>query len=340
MPKVLAQKEVREMARTSRKEWIKPEIFQEKEYKVGFYLRVSAEEGNPEENSLKNQADLLEDALSKLEVCRLVKCYEDNGYSGTNFKRPAFVDMMKDVKKDVINTIMVKDLSRFGRNYVGVGDYLERIFPMRQVRFISVNDGLDTLTNKTTDQLIFHLLNITNEIYAKDISSKIGPVLQGKQIRGEFLGPWPLYGYLRDPKNPKKLIIDPETAPVVQRIFQEKVQGKTSVNILNALKNESILSPSAYRSEKGLCRHEKYKNAPWNLQNIQNILQNQKYLGHTIGGKKRSSLIRQEKNKIIPKSQWIVVKNTHEAIISEEMFQKAQEILEETRKRRGKAGSL
>lgn len=326
------------MARKTRKEWRKPEILTEKLYKVGFYLRVSAEEDNPEENSLKNQADLLQDSLSKLHDCRLVKCYQDNGYSGTNFNRPGFTAMMEDVKKDVINTVIVKDLSRFGRNYVQVGEYLERTFPLLHVRFISINDGLDTLTNKTTDQLIFHLLNITNEIYAKDISAKIGPVLRRKQIRGEFLGPWPLYGYLRDPENPKKLIIDPETAHVVQRIFQEKAQGKTSITILNALKKEGILSPSAYRSEKGLCRHEKFKNAPWNLQNIQNILQNQKYLGHIIGGKKRNSLIHQEKNKIIPESQWIVVKNTHKAIITEELFQKVQEILEETRKRKGKAG--
>ncbi len=321
------------MARTKRK--INP-LVQETEstasakkiYKTAAYVRLSVEDsGKPGADTIEGQKTLLTSFIESKSDMELVSLFCDNGRTGTDFDRPQFEKMMEEVRKGRINCIVVKDLSRFGRNYKETGNYLERIFPFLGVRFIAVNDNFDTLTaERTQDGYIVPLKNLINEVYSKDISKKIDAALTVKQQRGEFIGAWAPYGYRKDPNDKHHLVINEETAPTVQQIFRWRVEGLSVVQIGRRLNDAGILSPSAYLYETGEVRTEKYKGVLWHTQIIKSILAHPVYIGHMVQGRKKQSFYEGKRQTAVGKENWIIVRNTHEPIIDNETYEAVQAI--------------
>ncbi len=321
------------MARTKRK--INP-LVQETEstapakkiYKTAAYVRLSVEDsGKPGADTIEGQKALLTSFIESKTDMELVSLFCDNGRTGTDFDRPQFEKMMEEVRKGRINCIVVKDLSRFGRNYKETGNYLERIFPFLGVRFIAVNDNFDTLTaERTQDGYIVPLKNLINEVYSKDISKKIDAALTVKQQRGEFIGAWAPYGYRKDPNDKHHLVINEEIAPTVQQIFRWRVEGLSVVQIGRRLNDAGILSPSAYLYETGEVKTEKYKGVPWHTQVLKNLLSHPVYIGHMVQGRKKQSFYEGKRQIAVDKENWIIVRNTHEPIIDNETYEAVQAI--------------
>lgn len=256
----------------------------------------------------------------------LISVYIDNGESGVNFHRSDFERLLEDVRTGKINCIIVKDLSRFGRNYIETGEYLEQVFPFLGVRFIAVNDGYDSIQPEAADLLQVHLKNLINDVYARDISRKVCPVLQMKQKRGEFLGTWAPYGYRKDDKDRHQLAVEEDTAPVVRMMFDWRLAGWTYRKIVQELIARKLPSPSRYRCQKGIIKDQKLAAAGWNPTTVSRILANQVYLGHMIQGKKRAALWNHQPPAVVPEEDWIIVPNTHPAIIEEAMFRAVQAV--------------
>ena len=234
---------------------------------------------------------------------------------------------MDAVKRGEVDCIVVKDLSRFGRNYKETGNYLERIFPFLGVRFIAVNDGFDTLTaQRGADGYLVPLKNLINEVYSKDISKKSGSALAAKQKNGDFIGAWAPYGYRKQPDNPRKLEPDETMAPVVRQIFRWRAEGVSVTQIARRLNDEGVPSPSAYLYNTGVCKTEKYNGVIWYVQTVKNILSRQVYIGHMVQGTKRQSFYENRGQYMKPREDWIVVENTHEPLIDRETFDKVQEL--------------
>lgn len=299
----------------------------ERHYKTALYIRLSILDGGRDgSDTVKTQEVLLRKFIEGKPQFSLVDIYVDNGESGVSFKRNEFGRMMGDIKKGKVDCIIVKDLSRFGRNYIEAGEYLEEIFPLLGIRFIAVNDCYDSEASKAGDFWELHLRNLVNDIYARDISHKICPVLRAKQERGEFIGSWAAYGYLKSEKDKHKLAVDRETAPVVQKIFQWRLWGMSYGRIIGNLTRLEIPSPGRYRYEKGLNKDNKMAEALWKSAAVGRILANPVYLGHMVQGRRQAALWKGEVQRTMPEKQWIVAKNTHEAIVSEEDFKKVQEM--------------
>lgn len=319
------------MARTKRK--INP-LIQEAEnpaptkkiYNAAAYVRLSVEDsGKPGADTIEGQKTLLTSFIEAQTDMELVALFCDNGRTGTDFDRPQFEKMMEEVRKGRVDCIVVKDLSRFGRNYKETGNYLERIFPFLGVRFIAVNDNFDTLTaERTQEGYIVPLKNLINEVYSKDISKKIDAALTTKQRNGEFIGAWAPYGYRKDPANKHHLIINEETAPTVRQIFKWRSEGVSVVQIGRRLNDAGILSPSAYLYETGAVKTEKYKGVPWRTQVLKNLLSHPVYIGHMVQGRKKQSFYEGKRQTYVDAADWIVVCNTHEPIIDEEIFEAVQ----------------
>lgn len=222
---------------------------------------------------------------------------------------------------------MVKDLSRFGRNYKEPGNYLERIFPFLGVRFIAVNDSFDTLTaERGVDGYLIPLKNLINEVYSKDISKKSGSALATKQKNGDFIGAWAPYGYRKCADNPHKLEPDEATAPFVRQIFKWRVEGMSVTKIAKQLNDSGIPSPSAYLYNTGICKTEKYNGVIWSIYIVKQILSRQVYIGHMVQGTKRQSFYENCGQYKKPKDEWVIVENTHEPIIDRKTFDKVQEL--------------
>lgn len=317
------------MARKSRKN--NKEIVKDKNicnrYNVGAYVRLSRIDNVKENNdSIQNQKNIILDYIKQNSEFNLFNIYEDTNFSGTNFNRDGFEMLIDDVKKGKINCIIVKDLSRFGRNYVECGNYLEKIFPFMNVRFIAINDNYDSIKEDSNDILLMHLKNIINDMYAKDISKKIQTALNQKRKDGLFIGAWASYGYLKDTNNKNKLIINEETACIVKHIFNLRLQGFSYSKIAITLNEKNILSPYAYLYKIGVLKNEKYKDKKWNVTNIKSILSNQVYIGNIVQGKKKTDLLTGKKYETVKSDDWIIVYGTHKPIISEDTFYKVQEI--------------
>ncbi|MFA9376115.1 MAG: recombinase family protein [Lachnotalea sp.] len=274
------------------------------------------------------QVCMLEEYVHKSEDMLLYKVYSDNGFTGTNFERPAFSKLIEDMKLGKFNTIVVKDGSRLGRNYLEAGAYMESVFPTYGIRFISVNDHYDSadLTCQK-DGISVPLKNIMNEQYSKDLSRKLTSAFRVKQMSGAFIGGLTTYGYRKNENDRNKLVVDKETAPIIRRIFQGKADGMSDGAIANELNEEGILSPFAYRYAKGLVRAEKYREMPWKRGTISQMLTNKMYIGHMVQGRHRQSLSMHEKKHTTPENEWIIVENTHEAIIDKEIFELVQKII-------------
>lgn len=293
------------------------------------YARLSVMETRDRKDSeaLSNQKDLLCGYIGQKPDLQLCGLYADNGETGTNFDRSGFQRLMADIQAGKISCIVVKDLSRFGRNCVETGDYLERVFPFLGVRFISISDGYDSAAANAGDMLAIALKNLVNEAYSMDISRKSGSVLREKQMRGEFIGAFAAYGYLRSPEDPHKIIVDPETAPIVREIFRRRAAGEEVRSIMRWLNSEGILSPCTYRYQAGICRDKRYADEqakPWKQWTLKYMLENPVYLGHMVQGRRRSQFYAGIPERRLPQSEWIIVENTHEPLIDREIFDRVQ----------------
>ncbi len=296
-------------------------------FNVAIYIRLSREDGDKEESdSVGNQRKLLTEYVSRHDNFILYDIYIDDGFTGTNFNRPAFQKMIADIEDKKVNCVVVKDLSRFGRDYIDTGRYLERIFPELGVRFISVSDNIDSI--KQAYDMLLPIKNIFNEQYARDISNKIQATVKSKQKAGEFIGAFTSYGYKKSSVNKNKLVIDEYASEVVKRIFAMYAQGIGKQSIAKQLNAEGILCPSEYKKLNG----ENYKNCNrlkttsyWTYSTINTMLHNEMYIGNMIQGKKHQRM--RGKQHKVDKENWVRVENTHEPIIDRDTWDKVQKLL-------------
>jgi site-specific DNA recombinase len=312
------------MARKSRKniEAVSDMIYAQPFYNVGAYIRLSVEGNKKKGDSLETQKSILKSYITLTPGLKLHDYYIDNGATGTNFERPAYKRMLADAENGVINCVIVKDLSRLGRNAIDTGYYIEKYLPSLKVRFIAINDGFDTNSVNPGDGIMLPLKNMINEAYALDIGRKIKAQQRQSMKEGEFVGARPPYGYLKSPDNCHKLIIDEETAPVVRQIFQWAYEQVGLNEITRRLNEAGILTPSHTKKASGLISHEKLigKNA-WQTRTVGKILSCEVYTGDLVQGKTKTVC---HKQTYADESNWIKVENTHEAIISREMFDAVQ----------------
>lgn len=301
-------------------------------YLCASYSRLSQDDGDKEEsNSIVNQKALIRDFMSEYPELQLVEEYADDGFSGVNFERPDFKRMMQDVKSQRINCIIVKDLSRFGRNYIETGKYLEQVFPFLGVRFIAINDSIDTSRAQSdAEQFILPFKNLFNDSYCKDISTKVRSQLAIKRKNGDFVGSFASYGYVKDPGNHNQLIIDPEAAEVVRSIFTWKIQGLSAERISDKLNSLGVLCPMEYKRLHGMKVSTNFRTndkAKWSPVSVLRILKNELYVGVTTQGKTTTPSYKIKRLVEKPESEWDRVEGTHEAIISQDVFDAVQMLL-------------
>lgn len=301
-------------------------------YKAAVYVRLSKDDRDKiESNSIINQKTIIYEYLKSKSDIIVVSERVDDGYSGTNFDRPAFKEMMKDVENGKINCIIVKDLSRFGRNYIDSGRYLEYDFPKMGVRFIAVTDTCDTgLTGDTSNSIMVPFKNVMNDLYCADISIKTKAILDSKRRKGDYVAAFAPYGYKKDENNKNKLIIDEYAADIVRNIFKYKLKGMSNTAIAKRLNKENILSPLEYKNSIGIKMNNNLKKneiALWCPEMIRKILQNPVYKGVLEQGKFTKINYRMKTLKKNDKSLWIIIENAHEPIIPEWMFDKVNNLM-------------
>lgn len=293
---------------------------------VGLYLRLSREDegslGSSE--SIQNQRELLA-SYAKAQGWVVVDSYADDGYSGTNFKRPAFLRLLHDIEARKINLVLTKDLSRLGRNYIETGQYLEVYFPAHRVRFIALSEGIDTAEPNSAALSMSPVTSVFNDFYARDISRKVRAALSVKRQRGEFIGASAPYGYCKNPENRHQLCIDAETAPLVRRIFQLYLGGLGLPSIAKQLTQEGILTPA---QRKGLPQKEPRLLGVWNESILRSILKNPSYIGNLAQNRSSSISYKLRKRVRIPEEDWCVVEGTHAPIVDPAEFQAVQRLLQ------------
>ncbi len=299
---------------------------------TALYCRLSRDDGTESEsNSIGNQKKLLSQKAKEMGLTD-TKYYVDDGYTGTNFNRPGFQQLIDDIEIGLVSAVMVKDLSRLGRDYVSVGNYTDSYFPEHNVRFIAVNDAIDSDEGESE---IAPFKNILNEMYARDISKKIRSSHRLRGSMGEPLSQ-PPYGYMKSPENKKKWIIDPEAATVVKSIFKMCLDGKGNETIARELQENEVLIPMAYWRSKGLNRGGKktqtnpYK---WCKTTVQKILSQQEYCGDIINFKTYSKSFKNKRRIENSKENWAVFKDVNEPIIDRETFETVQKFISKTKRR-------
>ena len=300
-------------------------------WQAALYIRLSRDDGDKlESNSVTNQREILREHLKLHPDISLHDIYIDDGWSGTNFDRPGFQRMMEDIYAGRVNCVIVKALSRFCRNASGGGQYIDNIFVRYRVRFIAINNGLDTASgsmNAATQLISVGMTNVINESVAATTSVNVRGTLNVNRQQGKFIGSFPTYGYLKDPKDHHKLIIDEETAPVVRLIFRRFLAGCSIMGIAKELNRMGIPNPSAYKRSKGLkYRHPagEKNDGLWPDSSVRRILRNEMYIGNMIQGKNTTISYKIRQCRSVPKADWFRVEGTHEAIIDRETFEKAQ----------------
>lgn len=305
---------------------------QNKIWNATLYLRLSRDDGDKEEsNSITGQRELLRDYISQRPEFREYAVRVDDGFSGSTFERPSFQKMIEDVKVGRTDCIIVKDLSRFGRNYLDAGEYIEKIFPFLGVRFIAVNDNYDSLGDKkASDDLIIPFKNLINEVYCRDISVKIRSQLEIKRKNGQFLGSFAAFGYLKDEQNKNKLVVDQYAADIVRDIFKWKLEGVSPQDIADALNKLGVLSPMEYKRSLGMKFTTSFKTnakAAWSAGTVIRVLKNPIYTGVLVQGKETTPSYKVHKRITKDESEWTVIENSHEAIISKIDFDSVQKVL-------------
>jgi len=306
-------------------------------YRVAMYLRLSQDDEKydkdfkAESNSISNQRLQIQDYIDKNEEMELAKEYVDDGYSGINFERPAFKEMMEDVITGSINCIVVKDLSRFGRDYIDSGRYLQRVFPSLDIRFIALNDNYDSFTASETEKnLVIPFKNFINDNYCRDTSAKVRSVCKVKRKQGQFISNYAPYGYEKDKEDKHKIVIDKEVEYVVRKIFSMKLEGYSSYSIAKHLNDNGIPSPMEHKKAKGI----RYKTgfstkavAKWDTPSVNRILINEIYIGTLQQGKREKINYKLDKVVSKNKSDWIEIEDNHEAIIDPHDFEIVQKLL-------------
>ena len=300
-------------------------------YIADAYYRLSRDDGDKiESDSIVNQKALVKEFLKVNPDIQIHEEKVDDGYTGVNFKRPAFISMMEDIKAGKVNCVIVKDLSRFGRNYIESGRYIEKIFPYLGVRFISITDNIDSISSlDSTTELMIPFKNLMNDAYCRDISIKVRSHLDIKRKNGQFIGSFAPYGYIKSPENKNQLIVDEQTANVVRRIFDWKLEGMSGGRIADKLNELGVPTPYQYKQmngEKFYCGYQKHTEMRWSAATVNHILRNEVYTGVLIQGKTYSPNYKVRKRMKKKESEWIRCENNHEPIITKEDFQLIREM--------------
>lgn len=312
-------------------------------YKAADYLRLSKEDGDfsfsnnkAESDSISSQRKIIQRFVAQQPDIELVAEFSDDGYSGTSFERPQFQKMMEAVKAGEINCIIVKDLSRFGREYIDAGRYIEKIFPQLGVRFIAVNDNYDSLNFSTSDSLIVPIKNFLNDSYCRDISIKVRSNFESRRRNGEFVSNYTPYGYLRSPNDKTQLVIDEAAGEVVRDIFRWKVEGMSPVTIAEKLNLRGVLSPSEHKRSIGI----NYKTAfqtnarsKWSPKTVIRILTNEVYTGVLVQGKRTTPNYKVKHTIVKDEQDWSRIENAHEPIIQVREFELVQKLMQEDSRR-------
>jgi len=295
-------------------------------YKTAIYSRLSVEDIRKKiSDSIGTQKAMLMAYMHSQPDMQLYDTYEDINYTGTNFNRPGFTRMIEDIQAGLVDCVLVKDLSRFGRSFEEMGHYLERVFPFLQVRFVAVNDKFDSLT-ATLDEsgLIVPIKNLMNEIYARDISKKVQSGFKAKQQRGEFCGSFAPYGYIKEGAS---LVIDDDAAKVVKQIFEWRIDGMGIAAIVQKLNGLNIHPPSKHRFSKGITKARKHEESLyWYSSAVKRILSNPVYTGSLAQGRYKSNFLSGGRPMEVEESEWLVIKGAHPSIIAEETFESVRQI--------------
>lgn len=304
-------------------------------YRAAIYVRLSKEDGDvadagkKESNSISNQKSLIRDFLKDKEDIEIVSERVDDGYSGSNFERPQFQLMMDDIKKGIVDCVVVKDLSRFGREYIDSGKYIERIFPALGVCFIAINDHIDSMDDGR-DDIVVPFKNLMNDAYCRDISIKIRSHLEVKRKNGDYIGAFTPYGYLKDENDKNRLIPDTYAAGIVKEIFRMKIGGMSQSAIAAYLNDHGVLSPMEYKHSLGIRIQDNFKTheqAEWSAMSVRRILENEVYLGTLVQGKHTTPNHKVKKLIDKPKEEWIRIERNHTPIIGERDFLLVQKLL-------------
>jgi len=292
---------------------------------AALYVRLSREdEGESVSRSIQNQKEFLIRKAQEIGISRY-RVFSDDGFSGGNYDRPAFRQMLSAIEAGEVNMVMTKDLSRLGRDYIQTGYYLEHYFPLKRVRYLSVLDGIDTEKDDTSNDMTpFRAL--MNDMYARDISRKIRSIKRSKQLQGKFIGAKALYGYRKDPLNPGHLVVDEEAANIVKKIYQWARMGLSCPEISRKLNEQGTVPPSVYAGLRGY--------ALWSSGRIYEMLRNSSYIGNMVQAKRERLSYKSSSCIARDPSQWIVIPGTHEALIDERTFAEVQQLLDQRRKTR------
>jgi DNA invertase Pin-like site-specific DNA recombinase len=298
---------------------------------IALYLRLSLEDNNHSESeSIANQRDLLYSYIAdnpEFVNYRIVE-FVDDGYSGTNFQRPAVANMLRQVRSGKINCIIVKDFSRFGRNFIEVGDYIEQIFPFLGVRFIAVNNHFDSKNHfNSTGTLDIAFKNLINDLYSKDISKKVRSAKQTKMLKGDFMSSGAPFGYRKCADNKNKLEPDPVAAEIVRKIFTMFVENNSTAAIAAKLNADGAPTPLVYKNNIGQGRKWNVigEENKWTSPAILRIIKDERYTGALVSGKRKIGKVGSNQSVMVSKPDWVIVPDTHEAIIKKELFDEAQE---------------
>lgn len=313
-------------------------------YHVGLYLRLSRDDaslgGRPESDSISSQRELCRAFVRRQKDMEIYDIYVDDGYSGTSFERPGFKRMMEDVYAGKVDCIVVKDLSRFGREYIEAGRLIQKIFPALNVRFIAVTDRFDSLTADYNEKaLVLPVKNFVNDAYCRDISDKVKSHQKIKREKGEFIGAFAVYGYQKDPGNRNHLVPDEYAARVVRNIFGWRLGGMSATTIAKKLNDLGVLSPMEYKRARG----ENYSSgfaagiqARWSAVAVKRILTNPVYTGVLEQGKTEKVSVKVNKYCLKPKEEWARVAHAHEAVVTEEEFDGVQRLIKTGSRRSGR----
>lgn len=315
------------MARKSRKNLaaapVLPEVKGMKLWRAALYIRLSVEFNGKRGDSLETQRQIMEAHIALCPDIEIVDIYVDNGTTGRTFERPAFEKLLADVEAGKIDCIVVKDLSRLGRNAIDTGYYIEKYFPLHHVRFIAVNDQYDSQgEDNSGSHIIVPLKNMINEAYAADISKKVKSQAHQSMKDGDFIGARPPYGYKKAPDNCHKLLINEDTAPNVRQIFEWTAAGVGLNEIVKRLNESGVLSPGYYLASIGIIKNQKLMGSgKWQTWTVSKILADEVYIGDMVQGKTKAVGHKQVPT---PPEEWIVVRGTHEPLVSRELFETAQ----------------
>ena len=294
------------------------------------YLRLSREDGDStESNSISNQRQIIK-SYAKDNDFKVVAEYVDDGFSGSNFDRPKFKKMIQDLEEKKFKTIIVKDLSRFGRDYIESGKYLQKIFPEKGIRFISVNDNYDSENADVSDtHLILPIRNFINDSYCRDISMKVKSSKEIKRKNGEFIGAFAPFGYKKDSKNKHKLVVDTEVSHIIERIFNMKIDGYSSKAIADFLNSIGCVTPSKHKENSGDNHTTGFivKDSKWDAKMVNRIITNKVYIGVLEQGKTRKLNYKSKREVEVNEEDWIVINDSHKPIISKSIYALANKMM-------------